>query len=562
MSVRRILILGGYGTFGSRIVRLLARHKRWSLLVAGRSRERAEAFVHSLDDGNIAAVALDREAITAAKLKSLGLWLVIDASGPFQGDESLDYPVVRAALESGLHYIDLADARRFVHDIGRFDAEAKTRGLTVIAGASSVPTLSSAVVAELTKDLVEPLEVEIAISSSNQATLGRSVHAALLSYAGRPIRVRRFGAWREIAGLQNWHSTDIAVPGHAPLRRLVAPCAVPDLDLLPARYPTLRKALFRAGTELAILNRGAGLLSRLVSARLLKSLTPFTALAGSAFALLRGFGSTRSGMLVTVTGRNGATWERRRWSVIAEAGDGLWVPALAAALLAEKLDRGEITAGARPGIDVLTLAEFRSAFAAFKIEDASAAERLPPSPFRRWLGAAVESLPPAIRAMHDDPLERSASGTVAVTRGTHPLAVLMCKLLGFPPSGADLPLTVEFEPQGDGEIWRRVFPTSTFRSHLKPWPGRTGAMRECVGPLAYGFRVETGEQGLRMVFERWWLCGLPLPRALGPRVAATQWQEGEDYGFSVEVSALGLGRVIAYRGRLRLNQPGRSVEGP
>lgn len=552
MTLRRILILGGYGTFGSRILRLLARQKRWSLLVAGRSRDKAEAFVRSLDDTDIAAIALDRDGIDAETFKALDLWLVIDASGPFQGDAALDYPVVRAALAAGVHYIDIADALAFVRDIGRFDAEAKRRGLTVIAGASSVPTLSSAVIAELTQGF-DPREVEIAISSSNQASLGRSVNAALLSYAGQAIRVRRFGRWRLVAGLRDWRAIDLAVPGHARLQRIVAPCEVPDLELLPARYPGLRKAIFRAGTELAILNRGAGLLSYLVSARLLKSLSPFTALAGHAFGLLRGLGTARSGMLVTVAGRYGATWERRRWTILAEDGDGLWVPALASALLAAKLDRDEIAPGARPGMDLLSLAEFRGAFAPFKMGDALETERLAPSPFRRWLRGAADLLPPAIRQMHDDPLERSASGTVTVTRGTHPIAALMCRVLGFPLDGADLPLTVEFEPQGDGEIWRRIFPTSTFRSHLKPWPGRSGAVRECVGPLAYGFRLDTDAQGLRMIFERWWLCGIPMPRALGPRVAAAQWQESEDYCFSVDVSALGLGRVIAYRGRLRLN---------
>jgi hypothetical protein len=417
-----------------------------------------------------------------------------------------------------------------------------------------VPTLSSAVIAELAAGLEAPLEVEIAISSSNQATLGRSVHAALLSYAGKPIRVRRFGTWRDIAGLQDWQRIDIRVPGHDPLRgRLVAPCEVPDLDLLPARYATLRKMIFQAGTELGILNRGAGLLSLLVSSRLLNSLSPLAGLASRAFGLLHGFGTSRSGMVLTVTGRTGESWERRRWNVLAEDGDGLWVPALAAALLTVKLDRGELAAGARPGIDVLSLAEFHGAFAPFKIEDATETETLAPSPFRQWLGAAVPNLPLAIRALHDDPLERSASGTVTVTRGIHPVARLMCRMLGFPASGADLPLLVEFEPRGSGEIWRRIFSSSTFASHLKPWPGRTGAVRECVGPLAYGFRLETDAQGLRMVFERWWLCGIPLPRALGPRVEARQWQDGEDYCFSVDVAAIGIGPVIGYRGRLQLN---------
>jgi NAD(P)-dependent dehydrogenase (short-subunit alcohol dehydrogenase family) len=551
--MRRILVLGGYGTFGSRIVRLLAQQNLWAVIVAGRSAEKAEAFARSLGDAPASAIALDRDKVDAGALQALDLWLVIDASGPFQGDAALSYPVVDAAIEAGVHYLDIADALTFVREIGRFDARAKARGLTVISGASSVPTLSSAVIAELVQGWDQVLEVEIAISSSNQATLGRSVHAALLSYAGKPIRVRRFGTWRNVLGLEDWHSVDIALPGHQPLHRLVAPCEVPDLALLPARYPSLRKAIFRAGTELSILNRSAGLLARLVSWRLLRSLSPFAGFAGQAFGLLRGFGSARSGMVVTVAGRRDDVFLRRRWSIIAEEGDGLWVPALAAALLAEKLDRGELAAGARPGIDVLNLAQFRQAFAPFKIRDAVEGQVVPPSPFRHWLGAAVAELPAAIRALHDDPLERSASGAVTVTRGTHPIAALMCRMLGFPASGENLPLRVEFEPRGEGEIWRRIFEDSTFTSHLKPWHGQRGAVRECVGPLAYGFRLVNVKQGLRMVFERWWFCGIALPRALGPRVKAAQWHEGDDYCFSVDVSAISIGRVIAYRGRLRLN---------
>ncbi len=225
----------------------------------------------------------------------------------------------------GLHYIDIADALSFVREIARFDALAKSRGVTVISGASSVPTLSSAVISELAQGWDAMLEVEIAISSSNQATLGRSVHAALLSYAGKPIRLRRFGVWRAVTGLTDWQSIEIRVPGQAPLQgRLVAPCEVPDLALLPARYPTLRKAIFRAGTELSVFNRGAGLLARLVSLRILRSLAPLAGLASRAFGLLHRFGSARSGMVVTATGRNGEDYEppplecprrRRRWAL-------------------------------------------------------------------------------------------------------------------------------------------------------------------------------------------------------------------------------------------------------
>jgi hypothetical protein len=547
--MRRILVLGGYGTFGGRIVRLLARHRRFAIVVAGRTLERAETFVHTLGDSTITAVALDRDTADAETLRRHDPWLVIDASGPFQ-DES--YRTVDAAVAIGAHYIDIADALGFVTGIDRFNAEAKTRNLTVISGASSVPALSSAVVAELGRDLDEMLEIEIAISSSNQASLGRSVNAALLSYAGKPIKVRRFGLWQSVTALKDWLSIDIEVGQARLLFRLVAPCEVPDLALFPAHYPSLRKVMFRAGTELPILNRSSGWLARLVSSGLLRSLAPLTGLAGRAFTLLRRFGSKRSGMVVDLRGRRGGRVVAKRWSVIAEEGDGLWIPAMAAALLAEKLDRGEVPTGARTGFGALSLADFHAVFAGLAIADAVTEKWVPPSPFRQWIGAAVDRLPPALRAMHDDPLEHSASGSVTVTRGTHPVAVLMCKLLGFPESATDRPLVVEFEPHQGEEIWRRRFETSTFQTRLKPWPGREGHMRECAGPLAYGFELATGPEGLTMHFRRWWFCGIPLPQMLGPRVEARQWQEGDDYCFLVDVAGLGIGRVVAYRGRLRL----------
>ena len=550
---RRILVLGGYGTFGGRIVRLLAAKRRWQIVVAGRSTAQATAFTRGLGDPAVSGVALDRESGLEAALKTLAPWLVIDASGPFQGQEARNYPVVHAALAAGAHYIDIADALDFVRGIDRFDAEAQDRNLSLISGASSVPTLSSAVVEALARDLDRLLEVEVAISSSNSATLGRSVHAALLSYAGKPIPVRRFGVTTETRALEDWRPVEMAVPGKGTLRRLVAPCAVPDLELLPERYPTLRKAMFRAGAEFSLLNRALGLMARLVSRRMLDSLQSLTGLAGLAFAMLRRFGSGRSGMVVDVTGARGGVLVARRWCLIAEEGDGLWVPALASALLADKLDQGGVPAGARIGVNLLSLEEFRAAFAGLKIADAVSDREVPPSPFRRWLGDAVDALPPAIRAIHDDPLERGASGTVTVTRGRHPVAVLMCRLLGFPESGSDRPLRVEFSPDGTCETWRRVFTGSRFVSTLRPWPDRPRYVRECIGPLAYGFEFVPAGDTLRMEFRGWWCCGVPLPRALGPKVAARQWQEGDEYCFSVEVAAPGIGPVIGYRGRLRLD---------
>src|SRR5690349_4805374 len=56
-SVKRVLVLGGYGTFGTQVCRELAR-LRVPLTVAGRRLERAEAFAGSLG-GDVRAVAVD-----------------------------------------------------------------------------------------------------------------------------------------------------------------------------------------------------------------------------------------------------------------------------------------------------------------------------------------------------------------------------------------------------------------------------------------------------------------------------------------------------------------------
>src|SRR5690242_2489778 len=43
-AAMKVLILGGYGTFGGRLAQLLADEARLTLIIAGRSRAKAQAF--------------------------------------------------------------------------------------------------------------------------------------------------------------------------------------------------------------------------------------------------------------------------------------------------------------------------------------------------------------------------------------------------------------------------------------------------------------------------------------------------------------------------------------
>src|SRR4249919_3677336 len=117
MSALRVLILGGYGTFGGRLARLLADAAPLTLIVAGRSLEQAKAFCAALPArAALVPAAFDREGDLDTQLSALAPDIMVDASGPFQGYAE-PYRLVQAAIAHGVDYLDLADGADFVDGI-------------------------------------------------------------------------------------------------------------------------------------------------------------------------------------------------------------------------------------------------------------------------------------------------------------------------------------------------------------------------------------------------------------------------------------------------------------
>src|SRR5262249_56518320 len=97
------------------------------------------------------------------------------------------YRLVRAALALGMHYLDLADSADFVAGIAQFDAPARQRGVFVLAGVSSFPALTAAVVRSLSRDMVRIDRVVGGIAPSPYANVGFNVIPAIAGYAGKPV---------------------------------------------------------------------------------------------------------------------------------------------------------------------------------------------------------------------------------------------------------------------------------------------------------------------------------------------------------------------------------------
>lgn len=361
----RILIIGGYGAFGAHAARRLARDPGCEIVVAGRSAAKAAAFAAELAQtakARSAHAALDATTATAGDIRTLGARVLINASGPFQAQ---GYGLARAAIAAGCHYLDLADARTFVTGIATLDAEARAAGVCVVSGASSVPGLSSAVVAHYAPEFAALQAVEIGISPGDSFDPGVATTASILSHAGKPHAELRDGRRRTVHGWQGLHRHRF--PGLG--ARLMGSVDVPDLELLPAHYPSLATARFTAGLEVPLFHLGLWSLTWLVRAGVVRDLSP---LAGALLAVkrrLRFLGSDRGGMFVRLSGRDRSGRARSlTWHLIARSGHGPYVPALPSAILAKRICAGTgPPPGARPCFAAFTLSDFETALAGLDI---------------------------------------------------------------------------------------------------------------------------------------------------------------------------------------------------
>lgn len=550
MPAPRILVVGGAGAFGRRLVEGLAATTACTVVIAGRdlarAREAAETVARTHPGQRIEAVRLDAERADAEALRALRLAGIVDAAGPYQalargGDP---YALARAAIAAGLPYADLADARDFVAGFAALDAAARAAGVSALTGASTTPALSNAVLDRLTAGWRRVDAIEIAMVPGNRAPRGLSVMRSILSYAGRPVRVWRDGAWATRPG---WGLPGrVIIPGLG--RRLASLCETPDLDILPARFPTVRTADFRAGLELEALHLGLWLASLPVRLRLLPSLLPlarpFLRMAG----LVDRLGSDRGGMVVRACGADEAGRPAAAtWTLLAEAGDGPFVPTLPALALVRRWLAGPpLPPGAGPCVGLLDLAAIEAEMARHRIRTAVTRE---PSLFARVLGPAFADLPEPLRAVHGAAGALTLRGRATVTRGTNPLARLAAGLVGFPAAGEDVPVAVTIAPDRDGEVWTRRFGDRRFRSRLRAaGPAR---VYERFGLLEFRLAVPAGRDGLGLVVEGWRLGPLPLPRALAPASAARESVDPAGrFRFDVPVHLPLAGLVVHYRGWL------------
>lgn len=362
-----VLILGGYGTFGTRIAKTLAKDPYLQVIVAGRSLEKAQALVLEIKKANpksnVHALAMNWQDFDfAQKLKLSQADIVIHSAGPFQGQ---NYKVAQTCISLKIHYLDLSDGREFVTHIKELDELAKENGVVVVSGASTVPGLSSVIVDTYAQRFAILREIELGIASANKIDRGDATITSILGYTGKPFQRLEKGKWKTVYGWQNLHrhyyGDNIGLRWHGN-------CDIPDLVLFPERYPRVNTVTFHAGLEVSFLHHVLWLMSWLSRYKLIKNWAAFHKIITRISGWFSRYGTDIGGMYIRMYGSNYRYQPLEiNWQLVAERGDGPYIPIVPSLIIVRKILQGLIPAGAMPCLGMFSMEEFEQTISSWHI---------------------------------------------------------------------------------------------------------------------------------------------------------------------------------------------------
>lgn len=244
-SRSRVLVLGGYGQTGRRVVTwLAARNPDLRIVVAGRDRERAARLAWGLDparSGRIVPAIVDAADPASVRSGLAGVDLLVNTASAPEHAPSL----IRAALESGTDWCDTQVARTQAQALRDESARIAAAGRCFVTQAGFHPGVPAALV-RWAADHVDVLtEAWTAGFIRQQGGFPPSSAMGELFDEFRDYRAEVFsaGAWRGVGwlGFGEMPTVDFAF-GLG--RARTYPYALDELRALPARMPGLRRLGF------------------------------------------------------------------------------------------------------------------------------------------------------------------------------------------------------------------------------------------------------------------------------------------------------------------------------
>lgn len=256
--MRRIVLLGGSGFFGSAIAEAL-RERGFAPQTPSHSQvdvESSEAMLSTLQAGDV----------------------VIDAGGPFHRRTTA---LLEVAMTVGIDVIDLSDNLGYALAVYAMHERLKAANVRVFTSCSAVSTVTAAAVRK--SGIPDPVRISVCLLPASRYSSSAATVDSLLRSLSRPIRVLHNG---HLTAATGWsRSTVFSLPlGRGEVRGYLAESA--DAVTLPVVWPGLRDVDFFVDTQVFAVNRMIALALRVPAGKgLLEGLAPvglpLSRLAGS-----------------------------------------------------------------------------------------------------------------------------------------------------------------------------------------------------------------------------------------------------------------------------------------
>lgn len=560
---KRVLIIGGTGVFGQKLCHHIAKNFDLDLIISSRSENNAINWVHKLKrfypSKNFEYAVLNTKQNLDEVLNVVAPDVTIDCSGLFQ---SANYDIAKAAISAGSHFIDMADAPNYLDEFSNaLDEAAKAKNVSCVSGASSSPGFTISAAKLITQDWQRIDDIEIAFVPGGKGDVGQSVIQAILSYAGKPITT-----WREVkrSKIDAWAASKLMKVGQLGWRQ-VAPAETYDAVYLGEKLAVRSSVSFSAGLESPIEHYGVVLLAKLSkwglpigAPRIAKGLA---SLLYKIRFIIKPFVSGRGGMIVRATGLGiDGAHQTSEYELIVDDNNGPNIPIIPTAAVLRQLLSENIPNGAKLAFDAITVSDIEAECSGYAITTQVLNDYSDTGIYQGYLGTErYHQLPASLKHFHDVDGQPLWHGRAEIISGTSIGARIISKLVGFPSSGKDVPITVSvnrgINPDNVmHEEWTRNFAGNEFSSKLSV--DHDGIFRERFGPLSFEIGLDVLDGEIVMPVKGWAIDtpfgAIPMPLGLAPISQTREFaNEQGTFNFDVKVSLPFFGLLAHYRGKLQ-----------
>jgi len=244
--MRRILILGGYGTTGTMLTRLLLEYTDVLVTIAGRNLKAAEALradlVRLFPASRVAVLEVDVEDSQRVRAALKGIDLVLLATS----HAAHSAVVANAALECNVDYLDLLYGPKKLKTLSAMAGEIERRGLCFITEAGFHPGLPLALARYLAAQFITLEEVHfgcaIRMRVDAQMKMPDSIFEVVSAFSQKPL-VYRNGRWLMPWLAWFWPYQRLAFAPPLGVLNCV-PLFLPELERIPVECPGVKATAF------------------------------------------------------------------------------------------------------------------------------------------------------------------------------------------------------------------------------------------------------------------------------------------------------------------------------